>query len=51
MYQLALPHIIKSKAELTTTRMKRLLEILSSCLFNLYCVKGKGMALSDLLSR
>ena len=33
---LALTHIIKGKAELTTTRIKRLLEILSSYSFNLY---------------
>ena len=38
---LALTHIFKSKAELTTTRIKRLLEILSSYSFNLYCIKGK----------
>ena len=31
---LALMHIIKSKAEPTTTRIKRLLEILSSYSFN-----------------
>ena len=47
---LALTHIIKSKAELTTTR-KRLLEILSSYSFNLYYIKGKDMILSDFLSR
>ena len=39
---LALTHIIKSKAEPTTTRIKCLLEILSSCLFNLYYIKGKS---------
>ena len=33
---LALMHKIKSKAELTMTRIKRLLEILSSYSFNLY---------------
>ena len=48
---LALTHIIKSKAELTTTRMKRLLEILSSYSFILYYIKGKDMILSDFLSR
>ena len=42
-------HIIKSKAELTTTSMKRLLEILSSYSFNLYYIKGKDMILSDFL--
>ena len=48
---LALMHIIKSKAELTTTRIKRLLEILSSYSFNLYYIKGKDIVLSDFLSR
>ena len=33
---LALMHIIKSKAEPTTMKIKRLLEILSSYSFNLY---------------
>ena len=41
---LALTHIIKSKVEPATTRIKRL----SS---NLYYIKGKAMVLSDLLSR
>ena len=48
---LALTHIIKSKAELTTTRKKRLLELISSYSFNLYYMKGKDMVLSDFLSR
>ena len=48
---LALMHIIKSKAELATTRIKRLLEILSSYLFNLYYIKGKGIMLCNFLSR
>ena len=48
---LALTHIIMSKAELTTTRIKRLLEILSSYSFNLYYIKGKDRILGDLLSR
>ena len=48
---IALTHIIKSKAELTTTRIKRLLEILSSYSFNLYYIKGKDMILSDFISR
>ena len=43
-------HIIKSKAELATTRIKRLLEFISSSLFNLYYMKGKDMILSDFLS-
>ena len=34
--QLALPHIIKSKAEPATTRIKRLLELIISYSFNLY---------------
>ena len=46
---LALAHITKSKVELDTTRLKRLLGILSSYLFHLYYTKGKGMILSDFL--
>ena len=38
---LSLMHIIKSKVELTTTRIKRLLELLSSYSFNLYYIKEK----------
>ena len=48
---LALMHIIKSKVELVTTRIKRLLELISSYSFNLYYMKGKDMILSDFLSR
>ena len=48
---LALMHIIKSKAEPATTRIKRLLELISSYSFNLYYMKGKDMILSDFLSR
>ena len=48
---LALTHIIKSKMELATTRIKRLFELLSSISFNLYYMKGKDMILSDFLSR
>ena len=48
---LALTHQIISKEEPTTTRKKRLLEILSSYSFNLYYIKGKDMILSDFLSR
>ena len=48
---LALKYIIKSKVEPTTTRIKRLLEILSSYSFNLYYIKRKNMILSDFLSR
>ena len=47
---LALTHIIKSKAEPATTRIKRLLELISSNSFNLYYMKGKDMILSDFLS-
>ena len=48
---LSLTHIIKSKAEPATVRMKRLLELISSYTFNLYYIKGKDMVLSDFLSR
>ena len=44
---LALTHISKSKMELATTRIKRLLELISSYSFNLYYMKGKDMILSD----
>ena len=47
---LALTHIIKSKMEPVTTRIKRLLELISSYSFNLYYMKGKDMVLSDFLS-
>ena len=46
---LALTHIIKSKAEPATTRIKRLLELISSYSFNLYYMKDKDMILSDFL--
>ena len=48
---LAIMHSMKSKAEPATTRIKRLLELLSSYTFNLYHKKGKDMVLSDFLSR
>ena len=48
---LSLTHKIKSKAEPATVRIKRLLELISSYSFNLYYIKGKGMVLSDFLSR
>ena len=48
---LALTHIIKSKMEPATTRLKRLLELISSYSFNLYYMKGKDMVLSDFLSQ
>ena len=48
---LVLTHIIKSKAEPATTRIKRLLELISSYSINIYYMKGKDMVLSDFLSR
>ena len=44
---LALTHIIKSKVEPATTRIKNLLELISSYSFNLYYIKGEDMVLSD----
>ena len=46
---LALMHIIKSKMEPATTKIKRLLELISSFSFNLYYMKGKDMIWSDFL--
>ena len=48
---LAITHIMRSKAEPATTRIKRLLELLSPYSFNLYYINGKDMVLSDFLSR
>ena len=48
---LSLTHIIKSKAEPATVRIKRLLELISSYSFNLYYIKGKDMVLRDILWR
>ena len=48
---LALTHIIKSKAEPATIRIKRLLELISSYSFNLYYIKGKDVVLCDFSSR
>ena len=48
---LTLMHIIKGKAEPATTRIKRLLELISSYSFNLYYMKEKDMILSDFLWR
>ena len=48
---LAITHIMKSKMEPATNRIKRLLEILSSYSFNLYYIKGMDMILSGFLSR
>ena len=42
-------HIIKSEMEPVITRIKRLLELISSYSFNLYYMKGKDMILSDFL--
>ena len=42
---LGLAHIIKSIAEPATTRIKRLLELISSYSFNVYYIKGKDMVL------
>ena len=48
---LVITHIMRSKAEPATTRIKRLLELLSPYFFNLCYIKGKDMVLSDFLSR
>ena len=48
---LALTHIIKSKAQPATTRIKRLLELISSYSFNFYYMNGKDTILSNFLSR
>ena len=48
---LSLTHIIKSRAEPATIRIKRLLELISSCSFNLCYIKGKDMVVSDFLPR
>ena len=42
---------MRIKVEPGTTRIKRLLEVLSSYSFNLYDIKGKDMILTDFLSR
>ena len=51
VYHLPLTHIIKSKAEPATTRIKRLLKYKVHIHFNLYHIKGKDMILSNFLSR
>ena len=48
---LEIMQIMRSKVEPATTRIKRLLEVLSSYSFKLYYIKGKDMILSDFLSR
>ena len=47
---LAIMHIMRSKVDPASTRIKRLLEVLSSYSYNLYYLKGKDMILSDFLS-
>ena len=47
----AIPYIMKVKTLPATTRIMRLLEILSGYAFNLYFVKGKDMKICDFLSR
>ena len=42
---------MRNKSEPATTRIKRLIELLSPHSFNLYYIKGKDMVLSDFLSR
>ena len=48
---LAIMHIMRSKAEPATTRIKRLIELLIPYSFNLYYMKGKDMVLRNFLSR
>ena len=47
----AIPYTMKAKTLPATTRIMRLLEILSGYAFNLYFVKGKDMKICDFLSR
>ena len=47
----AMPYIMKAKTLPATTRIMRLLEILSGYAINLYFVKGKDMKICDFLSR
>ena len=49
MDHLVLTHIIRSKTEPATMRIKRLLELISSYSFNLYYMKSNDMILSDFL--
>ena len=44
---LAITHIMRSKAEPATTRIKRLVELLKPYSFNLYYINGRTMVLSD----
>ena len=45
---LVITHIMRSKAEPATTRIKRLLELFSPYSLNLYYIKGKDMVLRDI---
>ena len=47
----AIPYIMKAKTLPATTKIMRLLEILSGYAFNLYFVKGKDMKICDFLFR
>ena len=47
----AVAQIMKAKTEPATTRIMRLLDRLSAYSFNLYCVKGRDIILSDYLKR
>ena len=47
----ALVHILKTKRELPTLRLRKLLENLSEYKFDIYFLKGKEMHISDFLSR
>ena len=44
---MARAHVMRSKVEPATARIKRLLEVLSLYSFNLYYMKGKDMILRD----
>ena len=48
---LAITHIMRREVKPATTRIIRLIELLSLYSFNLYYIKGKDMVLSDFLSR
>ena len=50
MDDLGLTHIVRSKTETATKRIKSSLEALSASPFNPYCLKGKDMVHSDFLS-
>ena len=47
----AIPYIMKAKTLPATTRIMRLLKVLSGCAFNLYFVKGKDMKICGFLFR